>query len=196
VPTVAAAFDALYAVLRTAFFAIAVALAVVALVDWLVRTRRVGPFSPVARFFRQTVDPLMAPVERRVVRAGGLPTAAPWWSLAAVVVAGIIVLSVLSFLRGQLVFLALALAEGGRGVFILLVAWTFGILQIALLVRVVSSWVRVSPYSPWVRWAYVLTEPLLRPLRQFIPPIGGMIDITPIIAYFILRLIESRIVAI
>ena len=72
----------------------------------------------------------------------------------------------------------------------LLVRWTFAILQIALLVRVLSSWFRISPYSPWVRWAYAITEPILRPLRQVIPTIG-MVDITPIAAYFLLYLLES-----
>ena len=82
--------DALLAVLRPVFFWAAVALAVVFAVDWLVRTRRISPFNPVARFFRRTVDPLMLPVERRIVRAGGTPAHAPWWALALVVVGGII----------------------------------------------------------------------------------------------------------
>ena len=41
-----------------------VVLAVICLIDWLVRTRRINPFNPVARFFRSSVDPLLAPVER------------------------------------------------------------------------------------------------------------------------------------
>ena len=45
---------------------------IVAVTYWAVRTRRLGPFSRVSRFFRTNIDPLMAPVERRVVRAGGL----------------------------------------------------------------------------------------------------------------------------
>ncbi|MFP5354024.1 MAG: YggT family protein [Gemmatimonadota bacterium] len=53
----------------------------------------------------------------------------------------------------------------------------------------ISSWVRVSPYSRWVRWAYTLSEPILRPLRQIVPTLG-MIDITPIIAYLLLGLLE------
>ena len=55
---------------RQALFWLAAALAIIALVDWAVRTRRLNPFGPVARFFRRVVDPMMAPVERRVVRAG------------------------------------------------------------------------------------------------------------------------------
>ena len=173
-----------------AFFAFAVFFAIIALVDWAVRTRRISPFNPIARFFRKTVDPMMAPVERRIVRAGGMPQNAPWWTLAVVVVGGIIVLSLLRFLLARVAEADYLISRGGGGIFRLIVSWTLGILQVALIVRVVSSWFRLSPYSPWVRWSYVLTEPILRPLRQIIPPLG-MVDVTPIVAYFIIWLLEG-----
>jgi YggT family protein len=121
-----------------------------------------------------------------------MPTAAPWWALGVVVVGGIILLTLLDFLAGQLVFASRAADSGPRGILALLIGWTFGILKIALLVRVVSSWIRVSPYSKWVHWSYRLTEPLLAPLRRWIPTIG-MIDITPIVAYIILIVLEGLI---
>ena len=188
--------DSVIAVARVVFLASAGVAAAVAVGDWAVRTRRINPFSSVGRFFRSSVDPLLAPIERRLVRSGGIPSNAPWFALAAVVVGGIIVLWLLGFLRGQLAGLAFAAGGGGRQIVRLLISWTFGLLQIALLVRVISSWVRVSPYSGWVRWAYVLTEPMLRPLRRVIPNVGGMIDITPIIAYFALWLLSGLILGV
>jgi YggT family protein len=180
--------------LRRAFFALAVVLAVVCLVDWLVRTRRVSPFSGVARFVRSNVDPLFVPVERQVIRAGGSPASAPWWTLVAVVVFAIVVLNLLEFLVGQLGQLGGALASGPVGIIRLLIGWIFAILRIALIVRVISSWFRISPYSPWIRWTFTLTEPILRPLRGIVPMLG-MIDITPIIAYLLLALLESVILS-
>ena len=50
--------------------------------------------------------------------------------------------------------------------------------------------------SRWLRWTYTLTEPILRPLRQFIPPIGGAIDITPILAYFLLKLLQIAVLSV
>ncbi|GAC1514072.1 MAG: hypothetical protein NVS1B4_00890 [Gemmatimonadaceae bacterium] len=169
--------------LRSVFFVIAVACAVVALLDWLVRTRRLSPFGPVARVFRATVDPLIAPVEKRVVRAGGVPSSAPWWALVVVVVAGIVVLNVLEFTIGQVITLNAATDSGPESVLRLLASWTFEFIRLAILVRVISSWVQLSPYSQWVRWAFAVSDPIIRPLRQIIPPIG-MMDITPLIAYF------------
>lgn len=182
--------------IKTAFFWLAVVAAVVCAVDWLVRTRRINAFNPVARFFRSSVDPLMAPVERAVVRAGGMPSSAPWWSLIAVVIGGIIIINLLQFVAGQANTFAYASRSGPGGVVALLLAWTVKLIQLALLVRVISSWIRISPYSPWIRWSFHLTEPILAPLRRVIPPIGPGIDITPIVAYFLLSFVASLIFSI
>ena len=72
----------------------------------------------------------------------------------------------------------------------LLLSWGFAVLKIALVVRVISSWLPVSPYSKWIRWSYVLTEWMLAPLRRVIPRIG-MIDITPIVAWLLLNVIQG-----
>jgi YggT family protein len=187
-------FDTVLAGLRVALFWSAAALAVVFGIDWLVRTRRINPFNPVARFFRGSVDPLLAPVERRVVSAGGMPSSAPWWALVVVVVGGIVLISLLGFVRNQLIGIAFAAEQGPRGILRLLVSLTFSVLQLALFIRVISSWFRISPYSPWIRWTFQITEPILAPLRRVIPSVG-MIDITPIIAYFILSLLSSVILS-
>jgi YggT family protein len=194
VETFITVYDRLLKGLGTALFWSAVVLAVVFAIDWLVRTRRISPFNPVARFFRTSVDPLLAPVERRVVRAGGLPTSAPWWALVALVVGGIVLITLLGFLRGWIGGVVYAVSAGPRGVFVFLVSLTFGLLQAALLVRVLSSWFRISPYSAWIRWSFVLTEPILGPLRRVIPPFG-MMDVTPIVAYFLLRILASLILS-
>lgn len=177
-------------VLRTAFLVLAIVAAVICLADWAVRTRKINPFGGVARFFRSTVDPFIAPVEKKVLRAGGTPASAPLWALVAVVIGGIIIVSVLDFIRVEAVRAIYYSNQGSAGLFRLLVGWTFSILKIALLVRVVSSWLPVSPYSKWVSWSYRLTEPILAPLRRIVPTLGAF-DITPIVAYVLLSLVQS-----
>lgn len=190
-----ATIDALTGVARVAFLVAAIAVTAICVVDWAVRTRRVNPFSPVARFFRNSIDPLMAPIERRVVRSGGIPSNAPWWTLGAVLIGGILVLWLLGLVRSLALSVSVAAVGGTRGFLRLIVQWFFMLLQIALFVRVISSWIRVSPYSRWIRWAYVLTEPILRPLRRFIPPISGAIDVTPIVAYLAIWLVSGFVLA-
>ncbi len=192
-PSLLLALDSIRAVLGQLFLVLGVGLALVCAIDWMVRTRRLNPFGAVARVFRQSVEPLMAPVERRIVAAGGVPSNAPWWALGAVVVIGIVFLALFDFVRSQLGGFYYASQAGPRGVVRMVVGWVFALLRIALIVRVFSSWVRVSAYSKWIRWSYTLTEPILRPLRQVVPTLG-MIDITPIIAYVLISLLEGLVV--
>ena len=169
----------------------AVVLAVVCAVDWAVRTRRISPFSSIARFFRTRVDPLMVPVERVILRAGGTPSSAAWWTLVGLILFGILLITLLQFAGGILTQVVFGINEP-RSIPLLLVSWAFSVLRLALLVRVISSWLPISPYSRWLRWSYVLTEWMIAPLRRIIPLIG-MIDITPIIAWFLLNLIQSAL---
>lgn len=187
-----AVFDQLLGALRFALAVIAGIFAIFCVIDWLVRTRRVNLFGPLARFSRSRIDPILEPIERKVVRAGGNPVSAPLWALAAVVIGGILIISVLDFIRAEIMGLALATQSGPGGIFRLLVAWTFDFIRIAILVRVVSSWLPVSPYSKWIRWAYAVSEPILKPLRAVIPTVGP-IDITPIIAYFLIGFIQTAV---
>ncbi|HXI99265.1 MAG TPA: YggT family protein [Gemmatimonadaceae bacterium] len=182
--------DAVILVLRTALLSIAVVFAAICVLDWAVRTRKISPFNAIARFCRSTVDPIIAPVERSVVRAGGTPAAAPLWALAVIVIGGILLLTLLDMIRLEVVKSIIASNEGAAGIYHLLVSWTFTILKTAIVVRVISSWLPISPYSKWVRWSYQLSEPMLAPLRRFVPVLGGL-DITPILAYILLSIIES-----
>ena len=188
--TFLAGADAVLAILRTVLLSVAVVFGVICVLDWAVRTRKISPFNAVARFCRSTVDPIIAPIERRVVRAGGTPASAALWALVAVVVGGILLLTLLDIIRLEVVRSIIASQEGSAGIFHLLVSWTFTILKAAIVVRVISSWLPISPYSPWVRWSYQLSEPVLQPLRRIVPVLGGL-DITPIVAYILLNIIES-----
>ncbi len=70
----------------------------------------------------------------------------------------------------------------------------FNLYSFLILARVLLSWINVSPYNPIVTFIYELTEPVLRPLRNIIPPIG-MLDISPIAALILLQILESIIVS-
>jgi YggT family protein len=74
----------------------------------------------------------------------------------------------------------------------ILVSWAFSLLRLALLVRVLASWFPISPFSKWIRWSFVLTEWMIVPLRRIIPRLG-MFDLTPLIAWFLLNLLQSAL---
>lgn len=181
--------------LRVALLGAGIGVAVVAAADWAVRTRRITPFSAIARFTRSRVDPRLAGIERQVVRAGGNATTTPWWGLVAYIVVASLVIAALDMVVGLLRDAAMASTLGAQGVVPLVVSWAFSFLRFALLVRVLSSWFPRFAASPWVRWTHPVTEWLLRPLRRIIPNIG-MIDITPIVAYFVLVVAEKLVLAV
>lgn len=174
---------------RTLVFLSVAVIAALCLLDWLARTRKLNPFNPVARSVRRIVDPLLLPIERRVVRAGGLPSSAPIWALVGALILGVVIVSGVDWVLGSLVSLWFAATSGPMGLFVFLVRLTFGVLRLALIVVVVVSWLPISPYSGWVRWAFSLSEPILRPLRGIVPTLGAF-DITPIVAYFLLGILE------
>jgi YggT family protein len=61
-----------------------------------------------------------------------------------------------------------------------------------LLARALISWIpNLDPYHPAVQFLYSITEPVLEPIRKLIPPLGGMIDISMIVAFFGIIILEQ-----
>ncbi|MFC1556678.1 YggT family protein [candidate division KSB1 bacterium] len=62
---------------------------------------------------------------------------------------------------------------------------------IVVLIRVFLSWVNVG-YNQFTRLIYSVTDPLLVPIRRFVPPFGG-IDISPIVLLLGIYIIKGLI---
>lgn len=184
-----AALPAVVDTLRTVMLAVGIVLAVIAIADWAVRTRRINPFSGLARFLRARVDPRLAGIERQVLRMGGHPSMTPWWALVAYVLVAFLLLAGIGLVASLLQDALAASSLGATGVLMLAVAWTFGFLRFALIVRVIASWFPALAHRRWISWSFGATEWMLRPLRRVIPSIG-VIDVTPIVAYFALELVQ------
>jgi len=66
---------------------------------------------------------------------------------------------------------------------------------IVLFARIILSWFPMQPGTSMASIAsiiYQLTEPVMGPVRRLIPTIG-MIDISPIVVFFGLRILQSAI---
>jgi YggT family protein len=67
----------------------------------------------------------------------------------------------------------------------------FRILELAVLIRAVLSW--LSPDAryryPFLEILWQITEPILAPIRRFTSV--GMMDLSPIIAIFLLQIVQS-----
>jgi YggT family protein len=71
-----------------------------------------------------------------------------------------------------------------------LINLAFTLYSLAFIARALLSWFRISYYHPVARFLIQITEPLLAPLRRYIPPVGGL-DFTPMVALLILWLVEQ-----
>ena len=164
--------------------------ATVALTHWAVRSRRIDPFGTWPRLVRRVSDPILLPLERRVIRAGGSPQNAPLWLLGLVIGCGLLLLSLTQWLIGTAAGLVL-LAQGGVRVWMrVLMSAVFTILMAAILIRVIGSWLGIGPYRKWMRPVYALTNWLIDPIRRILPPVG-IFDFSPMVAWLVLYVVRG-----
>jgi YggT family protein len=187
---IAALLDTLTRGLVVAAFVYSV---IVAGTHWAVRARRLSPFGGWPRFVRRISEPLLMPLERRIIRSGGSPGDAPLWLLGIVVVGGLVLISLVRWAIGFAYELGALTQAGPRVWLIEAVSGVFWILRIALLIRVIASWFGVSPYSKWMRLFAALTEWILQPLRRVLPPFGPF-DMSPLVAYLLLWVAQLIVV--
>lgn len=183
---------ALINVLRPTVFVVTALLACAALLVSLVDRRRISPFSSLGRLVRRRADPLFAPMERRLLLMGGQPSHAPWWTVIAVMIAGLIAISVLQFVVAQLLAAQMAGSRGVMGVVAYVVGLGFAFIKLAIIARVIASFVGGSPYSPWWRWAFTVSDPILQPLRRVLPTVGPL-DLSPLVAYFLVSIVQQLV---
>ena len=73
-----------------------------------------------------------------------------------------------------------------------LIDWVFFFYSLAFFIRTLLPWLRVDYYHPVARFLIQITEPLLVPLRRYIPPVGGW-DVTPMVAMIIVWIVERML---
>ncbi|MFN2570128.1 MAG: YggT family protein [Gemmatimonadales bacterium] len=168
--------------------------ALAALGAWLVRTRRVSPFGVLGRALRSATEPIMRPLEQRLVRMGGNPANAGGWLIVITAVAGIVLLSVAGWLVTTVQYAHSAAAGGARPTLALLIEIIYRVLIYALIVRVIAAWFGLFRYSRWIRPAYLLTDWIVEPIRRIVPPLGAM-DVSPLVAWLALKLARVALLA-
>lgn len=61
--------------------------------------------------------------------------------------------------------------------------------SLAILIRVILSWVRFDPYHPISVFIHQVTEPVLAPIRRYLPS-TGMIDFSPLVALVLVQVVQ------
>lgn len=165
---------------------------VVALTHWAVKSRRINPFGAWPRLVRKLSDPVLLPLERRVIRAGGSPQDAPLWLVGLVIGGGLLLLSLTHWLIGMAANMSM-LAGGGPRVWLrVVVSAAFTVLMAAILIRVIASWLGIGAYNRWMRPVHALTSWLIDPIRRILPPFG-MFDFSPMVAWLVLYVVRGLV---
>jgi YggT family protein len=137
---------------------------------------RVRPPASIAQFTFTLTDWLVRPLRRVLPGVGGYDWASLIGAFLVVLVASSVML--LAGLSGQAVVL--------YALFRFLNWIIFGFMGL-LIIEVVFSW--INPHAPLAPFVHALNDPLLRPIRRVVPPVGG-IDFSVLIALILLQIIK------
>ena len=73
---------------------------------------------------------------------------------------------------------------------LLYIHYIFFLYTIMLAVRLIAGWFPNLQRQEWLYWLSRCTDPYLNIFRRLIPPIGGVLDLSPLLAFFTLQLLE------
>lgn len=168
--------EALLFLIRTAFdlYLLAVTL------RFLLQLVHADFYNPVSQFLVKITNPPLRPLRRIIPGFGGTD----WASLVFMLLLKAVEITLLALIATGHVptvhgLLVLSLAQ-----ILNLIIYIF---IITILIQVILSWVNPGAYNPATVLLHYLTEPLLRPARRLIPPIGGL-DLSPIAVFIFLQL--------
>ena len=71
------------------------------------------------------------------------------------------------------------------------ISLVFQIYIFIVIARALVSWVNPDPYNPIVRFLHNATEPLLAPMRRYLPLQFSGIDLSPIALLLALAVVEQ-----
>jgi len=152
-----------------------------------------NPFAWASRTIRRFSDPLVVPVRGGLRGFGVDPKFAPLVAILIVILLGFFVLQLVATIATTLAGIIVSAQSGA--IVTALGFVLYGLLSIYILlifIRIIFSWGGVSYTNRLMRFLVDVTEPLLGPLRRVIPRLGPM-DISPLIAFFILWLFQTAI---
>lgn len=136
----------------------------------------VNPYNPISTGVRKVTDPLVAPINRLIPAGKRLNLGA----LVALIFCQTAYIGVMLAIVSRLDAFNLiqALIWSALGIAGLLINIVF----YSVLAIIVVSFLAPQSNHPAVEFVWQLTEPVMAPLRNLIPPIGGL-DFSPILLF-------------
>ena len=148
------------------------------LLRFIMQWVRASYYNPLAQFVLKVTSPLVVPARRVLPSVGGLDTP----TLAVLIVLEIVVTFALLRLAGVSLPLPVLLLYS----LLRLIALALWFYTVALFIYVLLSWFGDRGMNPMAVLLGELIEPLLRPARRLVPPIGGL-DLSALIVILLLQ---------
>jgi len=154
---------------------------------YLLTIVRVDSLNPLSALIIKVTNPLLKPLRRTIPGYFGID----WASIISLFLVQAI----------EIILVALIITGGipaFSGLTMLTIAYLLRtILYIYLfiiIVQVIISWVNPNAYNPITTIMYQISEPILKPIRHFIPSSGGL-DFSPLVALIIINLLMILIIS-
>lgn len=152
-----------------------------------------NPFSWSSLTIRRLTDPFIGPVRRALTRFGVDPKYTPLVVMLLTILLGWFGLQLLSGLANTIAGIVFGLTEGALVPLLGYVLYGLVTIYIMLVfIRIIFSYGMVASRNRMIRFLINVTEPLLGPLRRIVPTVG-MFDISPLIAFIILWILQAAI---
>ena len=143
-------------------------------------------YNPISQFIVKATQPLVSVTRRFIPTIKKIDTATLALVLMLIVIKTVFIFGI----AGAPITATQLLIKGLYD----LVSLGFDIFIVALFVQAILSWVNPDPYNPISKLLYSLTLPILRPIKKYVPPIGGL-DLSTLVGLiglmFIKRLVLS-----
>lgn len=156
----------------------------VVLLRFLLQLARADFYNPISQFVVKATNPPLRPLRRIIPGWGGIDGAA--------LVLAIIIQAITLFL------IVIALNSGIPSINPLTVL-VWAVLNVASLIVkiyfwsviavVVVSWIAPQSGHPAIQLVAQITEPVMRPVRNLMPSMGGL-DLSPIVVFLILNVLD------
>jgi YggT family protein len=159
--------------------------AFVAMLRFLLQLTKADFYNPISQFVVKVTSPVLMPLRRFIPGYRGM-------DISSLVLAWLVKTAVL-FLVGILAGLGLASIGAVIWSIPALVELTIDVFIYAIIIRVVLSWVNPGSANPMAILIDRLTDPIMAPVQQRLPAIGGL-DLSPIAVTIGLVLLQMLLI--
>ena len=162
----------------------------------LFRYMDMNPFTWSAITVKRLTDPIILPVRGMLVAMRVDPIVTPVIVIVIFILIGFFVIQITNGFLNTVAGILEATTSGKPNAPVAIAGYILyalvGLYELMIFARILASWFVVS-YGRRMRFLIIrTTEPLLAPLRRMIPMMG-MFDVSPIIAFVILWVLQSLI---